>query len=64
MKVVEDDASLVDLHLGFDKRYHDHEFFYHVSEATSLQPNALDQSGHSSNVHAVEHGHFPSFPIH
>jgi hypothetical protein len=53
MKVVEDDGSPIDLHLGFDEHYHGHEFFCHVSEVTSLQPYALDQSRHSSNVHAL-----------
>jgi hypothetical protein len=59
MKVVEDDANPVDLHLGFDERYHNHEFFCHVNEATSFQLDALDQSRHFSNIHALEHGHFP-----
>jgi hypothetical protein len=42
MKVIEDDTSLVDLHPDFDECYHDHEYFCHLSEVTSFQPNALD----------------------
>jgi hypothetical protein len=61
MKVVEHDANLVDLHPGFGKHYQDHELFRHVNEASPLQLDALDQSGHSNNVHAFEHGHFASF---
>jgi hypothetical protein len=57
-------TSIVDLHPNFDERYQDHEFFRHVNEAVALQPNALYQIGHSNNVHALEHGHFPFFPIH
>ncbi len=37
-------------------------FFRHVNEATPFQPNALNESGHFSNIHAHKHGHFPSFP--
>jgi hypothetical protein len=64
MKVVEDDASLIDLHPGFDEHYQDHKFFHHINEAIALQPNALDQSGHFSNVNALEHGHLTFFPVH
>jgi hypothetical protein len=64
MKVVQDDANPLDLHPNFDERYQDHEFFCHLNQAIALQPNALDQSEHFSNVHALEHGHFPNFPIH
>jgi hypothetical protein len=41
-KVVEHNTNPVDLHLGFNECYQDHEFFCHISEATLLQPNALD----------------------
>jgi hypothetical protein len=41
-KVVEHNTNPVDLHPGFNERYHNHELFRHISEATLLQPNALD----------------------
>jgi hypothetical protein len=63
-KVVEHDTNLIDLHFCFSKHYQDHERLCHVHEATPLQPDALDQSGHPSSVHALEHGNFPSFAIH
>jgi hypothetical protein len=64
VKVVEHNASSIDLHFGFSEHYQDHELLCHVHEAISFQPNALDQSGHLSSVHAFEHKHFPSFPVH
>jgi hypothetical protein len=64
MKVVEHDIGQVDLHFTFSEHYQDHELFRHTREVTPLQPNALDQSGHPNNIHALEHGHFPSFLIH
>ncbi len=64
MEVVENDANLVDMHLGFSERDQDHEFFCHVNEATSFQPDALNQSRFFSSVHAFEHEDFPSFHVH
>jgi hypothetical protein len=64
MKVVEHDANLIDLHFGFGEHNQDHEFLHHVHEATPFQPHALDQNGHPNIVHALEHGHSPSFLVH
>jgi hypothetical protein len=63
MKVVEHDTSLINLHFGFSEHYQDHELFCHIREVTPLQPNALEQSGHPSSIHAFEHGHFPFFLV-
>ncbi len=62
--VVEHNACPIDLQSGFGEHYQDHEFFHHVSEVTPLQPNGLNESRHLSNVYALEHRHFPSFPVH
>jgi hypothetical protein len=64
VKVVEHNTNPIDLHFSFNEHYKDHEFICHVREAIPLQLDALNQNGHLNIIHAIEHGHFPSFPIH
>jgi len=63
MKVVEHNSNPIDLYFGFGEHYQDRELFCHICEEIPLQLDAQDQSKHPSNIHTLEHGHFPSFLV-